>query len=189
MAKKYILLDRDGTIIYDKHYLSNPDDLELLPSSAKGLRQMQQMGFGLVMITNQSGVARGYFSEQDVKTVNDELVRMLKNEDVSIDGIFYCPHVAQDNCECRKPKTGLAKMAAKALNFELESSIVIGDKSSDIEMGKAIGATTILVRTGKGKSEELIAKPDFVANNLSDCAKIIKLLNFNEKIQEMENKL
>jgi D-glycero-D-manno-heptose 1,7-bisphosphate phosphatase len=186
MAKKYVLLDRDGTIIYDKHYLSEIEDVELLPNAAKGLRKIQQMGYGLIVITNQSGVAKGYFSQEQVEKVNKHLQEMLKDEGVFIEGFFYCPHDEKDNCECRKPKTKLANEAAKIFNFNPKDCFMIGDKKSDIDMGKNIKAKTILVRTGKGQVSEFEAKFDYVADNLDECAKIIKLLNFNKELDAFE---
>ena len=105
MAKRYVLLDRDGTIIVDKHYLADPAEVELLPGAAKGLRQIQRLGYGLILITNQSGVGRGKFTTETVDAVHEELVRQLKCEGINLDGIYYCPHVPEDDCNCRKPRT------------------------------------------------------------------------------------
>ncbi|MGD9637670.1 MAG: D-glycero-alpha-D-manno-heptose-1,7-bisphosphate 7-phosphatase [Alphaproteobacteria bacterium] len=189
MAKKYIILDRDGTIIHDKDYLSRPSEVELLPNAVKGLRQFQRLGYGLIMITNQSGVARGYFTEETVKAVNDELLKQLKAEGVTFDGVYYCPHGPDDNCSCRKPNIGLAKEAAKVFNFKMDKCIVIGDKASDVEMGKNMKALTILVRTGKGIEEEAKCQPDMVADNLTAAARMIGLASLLDEMSALEEKL
>lgn len=170
MRRRYALLDRDGTIIVERNYLKSIADLKLLPHSAEGLRKLSAQGFGLIIITNQSGIGRGLMTAQDVEAVHTELHRRLSNEGVQIDGIYYCPHAPDVNCGCRKPKTALALQAAKEHGFDPRESIVIGDKASDIEFGRALeAARTILVRTGYGKQHEHSAHPDQVADDLLTC--------------------
>lgn len=189
MAKKYIILDRDGTIIYDKDYLSKPSEIELLPGAVKGLRQLQRLGYGLIMVTNQSGVARGYFDEEAVKAVNKELLRQLREESIVFDAVYYCPHAPEDKCSCRKPEIGLVKEAAKVFNFKLDKCVVIGDKASDIEMGQKMNALTVLVRTGKGIDEEAKCSPDMVADNLTAAARMLGLAGLLDEMSALEEKL
>ena len=164
---RYALLDRDGTIIVEKHYLKSLDDLELLPGAAEGLRRLAAQGFGLIVVTNQSGIGRGLMNVEDVEAIHQQLWRRLLVEGVRIEGIYYCSHAAADNCECRKPKPGLGLQAARQHKFDLREAIVIGDKKSDIDFGRALGvARTFLVRTGYGKQFEHTARADQVVSDL-----------------------
>jgi D-glycero-D-manno-heptose 1,7-bisphosphate phosphatase len=176
--KRCAILDRDGTIIYDKHYLSDPVHVELLPGAAAGLRKMSALGLGLVIVTNQSGIGRGYFTTQQLDQVHARLKELLRLEEVVFDGIFVCPHTPEDRCECRKPRPGLLHAAAKALHFSIPDSFVIGDKACDLDLGKNAGATSLLVRTGYG--DELLKKcailPNHVATNLEMAADLIAAL-------------
>jgi D-glycero-D-manno-heptose 1,7-bisphosphate phosphatase len=179
------LLDRDGTIVVERNYLSRPEQLELLPAAAEGLRVLKQMGFGLVVITNQSGVGRGYFSAADLERIHDRFREILAAEGVLLDGIYCCPHTPEAGCECRKPKPGLAHAAARDLGFDPTSAIVIGDKACDINLGRNIGAMTLLVSTGYGG--ELITskavRPDLTADNLLQAAAIIHARTSCDSVQ------
>lgn len=176
--RRFVLLDRDGTIVVERNYLSRPEQLELLPGAAEGLRELREMGLGLVVITNQSGVGRGYFSTTDLDRIHDRFREMLAGEGVILDGIYCCLHTPEAGCECRKPKPGLALAASRDHGFDLASSIVIGDKACDIDLGKNIGATTLLVSTGYGG--ELITKdevrPNLIADNLLGAARLVQTL-------------
>jgi D-glycero-D-manno-heptose 1,7-bisphosphate phosphatase len=178
MFKRYILLDRDGTIIHDKHYLHDPEGVELLPQAVEGLKRMQGMGFGLAVLTNQSGVARGYYDEDAVKACNERMIELLAEEGVAIDGVFFCPHEPQDKCGCRKPKPGLMAQAAAELDFDPAQAFMIGDKSADVGLGKNTGATSILVRTGKGAKQEAKCahRADHVCDDLFAAALYIESL-------------
>lgn len=178
MSKRYVLLDRDGTIIFDKHYLSDPDGVELLPGAAEGLKRMQDMGFGLAVLSNQSGVGRGYFDEASVKACNRRLAELLTVYGVTIDGAYYCPHAPEEECDCRKPAPGLMEQAAQTLGFDPRESYMIGDKAADMGVGKATGATTILVLTGKGEKHrpKCADETDHVADDLVHAASIIENL-------------
>ncbi len=173
--RRFVVLDRDGTIIVERHYLSDANQVELLPSTAKGLRQIAEMGMGLVIVTNQSGVGRGFFDEARLAEIHQRLQELLAAAGVYLDGIYYCPHIPDDGCLCRKPQIGLLQRAAQELEFDLQDSFVIGDKPCDIELGKNAGATTILVRTGYGAEvaakEEIAA--DFVVDDLWAAAQTI----------------
>lgn len=168
----FVLLDRDGTIIKECHYLSDPERVELLPGAAEGLLLMQEMGLGLVAVTNQSGIGRGFFDEIRLGEIHQRMRELLAAEGVFLESIYFCPHTPADDCRCRKPHKGLVEMAAKELEFNPEDSFVIGDKSCDIELGQRVGAKTILVRTGYG-AEVAVTKtvsPDYVVDNLLEAA-------------------
>jgi D-glycero-D-manno-heptose 1,7-bisphosphate phosphatase len=168
-------LDRDGTIVADRHYLSDPDALEFLPGAAEGLRKMSDMGYRLVVITNQSGIARGFFSTARLEEVHDRMRRMLDSIGVRLDGIYHCPHGPEDGCDCRKPALGLMQQASRDLGFDMSESIVIGDKDSDIEFGRRAGSVTMLV-AGLGPRASSAATPDYVVGNLDEAADIMQRL-------------
>lgn len=173
--RRFVLLDRDGTIIVEKNYLSNPDHVKLIPSALEALRKFKKLQLGLLIITNQSGVGRGYFSLRDLKLIHERMTDLLASEEIVLDGIYFCPHKPEDNCSCRKPKLGLVEEAAKKHSFDPKLSFVIGDKAIDIEMGKRLGATTFLVRTGYGKqAEKERINPDHVVDDLEAALPLIK---------------
>lgn len=177
VAKKrnYVLLDRDGTIIVNKHYQKDPDVTELLPYAKEGLELLRAAGFGLIMITNQSGIGRGYLSRSDLAAVNRRVISELGGGDDYFDGIYYCPHVVGDDCLCRKPRTGMLELAALNLGMNLCETYVVGDREIDVMAGDAVGATTVLVRTGGGAETERnkLADPDYAADDLLDAARWI----------------
>jgi D-glycero-D-manno-heptose 1,7-bisphosphate phosphatase len=168
---KAIVLDRDGTIIVDRHYLADPDALELKPGAAAGLRRMSDMGFRLVIITNQSGIARGIFSSSRLEEIHARLTQMLHSVGVRLDGIYFCPHAPGDRCGCRKPKLGLMQRASEELGFDMSEAIVIGDKESDVEFGRRAGAVTLLI--GKPQSPVPSTAADHVVADLEEAANII----------------
>ena len=141
-------LDRDGTIVVDKHYLADPDGLELLPNALDGLLELRDLGARLVVVTNQSGVGRGYFPAETVERMHKRLRELLAEGGVELDGIYVCPHAPGDGCDCRKPGTALFERAADELGLDLGASFVLGDKEADVEAGRRIGATPVLVGPG-----------------------------------------
>ena len=147
---KAIFLDRDGTIIVEEFYISDPAKVKLLPNAAEGLKRMSALGLGLIVVSNQSGVGRGYFDDACVARINDRMNELLAEHGVKLDGIYYCPHAPEKNCECRKPMPGLIHKAAAVHGFKAQETYVIGDKVCDLELGHAVGAETILVQTGYG---------------------------------------
>jgi D-glycero-D-manno-heptose 1,7-bisphosphate phosphatase len=175
-ARRFVVLDRDGTIIIEREYLSDPQQVELIPGASEALRRLRQLRLGLAVVTNQSGVGRGYFDAARVNLVHKRLDALLAADGVYLDGIYVCPHTPEEGCLCRKPNTGLAEMAAKDLGFDLGAVFVIGDKQSDIEMGQRIGATTILVRTGYGAevAGSRTVSPDFVVDDLKAAAQTVE---------------
>jgi len=175
MGRRFVILDRDGTIITERNYLGSPTGVELLPNAAAGLRAFQDRGFGLIVITNQSGVGRGYFDMETVGRVHARLLTLLEEEGVALDGIYVCPHEPSAGCSCRKPATGLIARASRELDFDASEAIVIGDKDCDVELGRRIGATTVLVLTGYGRRNMATARvsPDLVATDLYHAAILI----------------
>lgn len=180
--QRFILLDRDGTINAEQHYLSDPSQIELIPGVAAGLRRLSEIGFGLVVITNQSAIGRGYFDQSRLDLIHHRLIELLSEEGIKLDGIYFCPHTPEDECQCRKPRTAMVESAARDLNFDPGNSFVIGDKPCDIGLGRAVGATTILVRTGYGHqfSNDVTLKPDFVVSDLIEAADVIEGLLASE---------
>ena len=147
-----MFLDRDGVLIENAHYLARLSDIRLIPGAAAGIRRLNLAGVPVVVITNQSGVARGYFPESFVREAHAFLDDLLAREGARIDGWYYCPHHPDYglDCECRKPKPGMLRTAAHELNLDLARSWLIGDNLTDCEAGTAAGCRTILVRTGHG---------------------------------------
>ena len=176
--RHFVVLDRDGTIIVERQYLSDPSEVELIPGAASGLRQLSEMGLGLVVITNQSAVGRGFFDQARLDLIHRRLCELLNAEGVHLDGIYVCPHRPEDDCPCRKPRPGLLELAAQELDFDPQACFVIGDKACDIELGRRVGATTFLVRTGYGAqvTAETTVIPDYVVDDLWDAAQVIERL-------------
>jgi len=170
-----ILLDRDGTIIEDTHYLHDPDQIRLLDGAVEGLQYLCEVGYTLAIVSNQSGVGRGFFDEAAVEAVNTRLRSLLLERAITLHGIYVCPHAPAQQCPCRKPAIGLAQAAANDLGFKLTDCTVIGDKAADVDLGLAIGGRGILVRTGKGAQAEpaLLARANYVADDLLDAAQWI----------------
>ncbi len=180
------ILDRDGTIIADRDYISDPDEVALLPNAAPGLRRLAALGLRLVVVTNQSGIGRGYFDESQLAAVNARMAELLRGEGIEIAGIWHCPHRPDDGCSCRKPNIGLVDRAATELGFDPGRAVVIGDKASDIELGKRLGATTILVRTGDGAETAAsgAAEPDRIAHDILDAADFVAGLIEQDRIRD-----
>jgi D-glycero-alpha-D-manno-heptose 1-phosphate guanylyltransferase len=179
--RRFIVLDRDGTIIVEREYLSQPEQVSLIPGAGAAMRKLRQMGFGLVVITNQSGIGRGFFDQAQLERIHQRLEQLLEDEGVRLDGFYVCPHVPDDNCDCRKPRLGLMEKAARELGFIPQNSIVIGDKACDIDMGRMAGAVTFLVRTGYGDQSENTVAADFVVDDLPLAARSIGRLLGRER--------
>lgn len=179
MAKKNkaVFLDRDGTLIKERNYLNKIRDISFFVSTLPALKLLQSAGFKLIITSNQSGVARGYLTEKKLKAINLRIEKKLKSEGIEITATYYCPHLPEDNCDCRKPKTKMIFDAQKKYKLDLSKSYVIGDKLTDIKFGQNAGVKTILLLTGYGRKEWRIKseadgsiKPDFVARNILDAA-------------------
>jgi D-glycero-D-manno-heptose 1,7-bisphosphate phosphatase len=177
-----VFLDRDGTVNEEVGYLSDLAHLRLLPNAAAAIRRLNEAGFKVVLVTNQSGVARGYFPETFVHETHELLTRMLAEQGARLDGIYYCPHHPRAGnshytmaCDCRKPGTGLLDQAVRDLDIDLKRSFVVGDKWSDVELGQRAGTRSILVRTGfspdnpGNQRPPRIAEPDLIAHDLAEA--------------------
>lgn len=170
-----VFLDRDGVIVEERNYLSRTEDVVLLEGAAEGIRLLSSVGLKIVIVTNQSGIGRGFFSEVDYLKVMERMFALLGKEGARIDRAYFCPHAPWEECGCRKPLPGLVKKAAMELSIDLRKSFVVGDKRSDMELARSIGAKAILVRTGYGADEEKAGEPiwDAVADRISDAAALI----------------
>jgi D-glycero-D-manno-heptose 1,7-bisphosphate phosphatase len=168
-----IFLDRDGVIIREKNFQCDPETIEFIPGSIDALLRLE--GLLMVVVSNQSGVARGYFSQNDVVKFNQALDARLKRDGVSISAWYFCPHGPDDACSCRKPRPGMILRAARELPINLEQSWIVGDKSTDIATGNAAGLKTILVQTGYAGKEPgaKMVRPDHIANDLLAAVEII----------------
>ncbi len=157
MSKLAVFLDRDGTIIEEMGFLSDPSKVALLPGAADAIARLREAGFLVVVLTNQSGIARGYYTESELGHVNDALQQMLTERGARIDAFYFCPHHPEFgdkvDCSCRKPKTGMADKAARELGIDLARSYFVGDKCSDVELGVNAGGKPIMVMTGYGSEE------------------------------------
>lgn len=176
MSRRAALADRDGTINVEVPggYVLEPDAMELLPGAAAGLRDLREAGLAIVVVSNQAPVARGWIDAEALDRINRRMRELLAREGASVDAIYSCLHDAPDGCRCRKPEPGLLLDAAADLGLDLDASFVLGDKGSDIEAGRRVGATTILVRTGQGAlALEAGVRADHVADDLSAAAAII----------------
>jgi D-glycero-D-manno-heptose 1,7-bisphosphate phosphatase len=171
---KVVILDRDGTIIVDRNYLSDPNGVELLAGAAEGLRWFYEHGYRLVVITNQSGVGRGFLSLSQLDAIHDKLHQMVSDLGVRLEHIYFCPHAPEADCDCRKPKPGLLLRAAAELHFRPSDAMVIGDKPTDIEFGRSVGATTILIAADTSQVVE--PKAHFVVPDLACAARAIECI-------------
>jgi histidinol-phosphate phosphatase family protein len=171
-ARPAVFLDRDGTLVVERGYLSDPDQIELLPGVAGALRALSAAGYSLVVVSNQSGVGRGLFSLTRVHEAMARLRRELRVCGVELDAIYFCPHRPEDGCACRKPGGELLRRAAEDLRLSLRDSAMVGDKRLDVETAHRAGIAGVLVRTGYGREEENAGAPgarppELVADDLA----------------------
>ena len=168
MKKPAIFLDRDGTLNLEVNYLSRPEDLVLFPFSSQAVRLINQNDFWVILITNQSGIERGFFTLETLGQIHQKLIKELKKENALLDGIYFCPHISETKCSCRKPEPGMIENALKDFDIDLQNSWMIGDKAIDIETGHNAKTKTALVQTGYGKKEilKLKKKPDLIGQNV-----------------------
>jgi D-glycero-D-manno-heptose 1,7-bisphosphate phosphatase len=174
---KLIILDRDGVINQDSDdYIKSPDEFIPIPGSLEAIAQLNHAGYTVMVATNQSGIARGFYDIDTLNRMHEKLKRLLNNFGGHVDGIFFCPHGPDDHCNCRKPKTGLYQEIAERLNTSLTDVPVVGDSLRDIQSARAVGASPFLVKTGKGettlaKGDELEGVPVF--KDLAECVEIL----------------
>jgi D-glycero-D-manno-heptose 1,7-bisphosphate phosphatase len=171
-----VFLDRDGTIAEEVGYLNHVSRFHMFPFAAQAIRQLNQAKFPVIVITNQSGVGRGYFPESLVGAVHELMTFQLGKDGAYVDALYYCPHKGDDACDCRKPKPGMLERAAREHRLDLRHSFVVGDRYGDIALARSVKARAILVRTGYGEGEiqwhsaKWPAPPDFIADNLVGAA-------------------
>ncbi len=159
--KKAVFLDRDGTINVERDYLFRREDFEFISGVPQAIKKINDAGFLVVVVTNQSGVARGYYSEADVKLLHDFVEQQLASQGAHVDAFYYCPHHPDKGhapyrkaCSCRKGEPGMLLDAARDLNIDLTQSFIVGDKLADVEAGLAVESTPVLVLTGHGEREK-----------------------------------
>lgn len=171
--RRAVFLDRDGTIIHEKDYISDPEQVELIPGAPEALRLIRKMGFMGIVVSNQSGVGRGYFAPDVVEEVNRRMEDLLRSRGAGLDDIFVCPHAPEEDCACRKPRPGLLLEAAARYGIDLKGSYMVGDRDGDIGAIASVGGKGILVLTGYGSETwrrwRWGHKPHFVARDLLEA--------------------
>jgi D-glycero-D-manno-heptose 1,7-bisphosphate phosphatase len=185
MGNIAVFLDRDGTVNEEVDFLTSPRDLRLIPRSAEAIRRANDLDLRVIIVTNQSGVARGLFTEAELLEVHRILAGRLADEGARVDGIYYCPHHPSEGtgaylkeCDCRKPNTGMIERAAREFRIDPARSYVIGDRTVDVGMAKNAGARAILVLTGYGRAELKFCERDgiqldYVADDLYDAMEFV----------------
>jgi D-glycero-D-manno-heptose 1,7-bisphosphate phosphatase len=173
--KRLVVVDRDGTLNEERHRLSSPEQVALLPGAAAALRSFRDLGFSIAVVTNQSVVARGQVDVAGLARIHQRLQTLLQAGGAWVDAFYYCPHLPGAGCPCRKPGTALLEQAAADFDVRLEEAFVIGDQATDIEMGRRAGATTLLVQTGYGHStlSASVVTPAYVVPDLVAAAAVI----------------
>jgi D-glycero-D-manno-heptose 1,7-bisphosphate phosphatase len=184
--RQAVFMDRDGTVSEETGYTGQVEHFRLYPCAAPAIRRLNQAGLRVILVTNQSGVARGYFSENAVQRIHATLQQELAREGACLDAIYYCPHHPEGTvseyrrqCDCRKPGPGMLERAAREFDLDLAASFMVGDRYRDLETGFRAGARSILVLSGYGEAEYASdsqrwrRQPDYVARDLSDAAEWI----------------
>jgi D-glycero-D-manno-heptose 1,7-bisphosphate phosphatase len=177
--RRAVFLDRDGTIGEELGYVNHIDRFQIFPYAAESIRELNRAEIPVIVVTNQSGIARNIFPESLVHEVHKKMVAELAAGGAWIDGIYFCPHKSEDACECRKPNPGLLERAAREHSLDLTSSWIVGDRYADLEMGHAAGSRGILVMTGYGRGEYELHRatwprqPDGLAENLKHAVRNI----------------
>ena len=181
MKKPAVFLDRDGTINIESGYIRNLDDFKLMPGAAFAIKQLNALDILAIVVTNQSGPARGFYEESWVHQLHARMNELLAAEDAHVDAIYYCPHLPEGvvpeytlACGCRKPATGLIEQAMERYSVDLAKSYVVGDKATDVELAQNVGCRSVLLRSGYGEmvingAYQWMVKPDHVAEDLYDA--------------------
>src|SRR3989442_1477214 len=181
-----VYLDRDGTLNFDPGYLNQPEQLRLLPGAGQAVGRLNRAGFKTVVLSNQSGLARGLITQDQLEAIHQRLRELLAEEGARLDGIFVCPHHPDEGCACRKPAPGLVQRAQRELGVSPENAIVIGDKATDVELARNVGALAVFVRSGNVPEEEQARMaerglaPDYVARDLTGAVRWILEMNKSE---------
>jgi rfaE bifunctional protein nucleotidyltransferase chain/domain len=169
-----VFLDRDGTINEHIEYLSEPDKFQEIPGAYQAIKRLRDLGFRIIVVTNQPGIGLGYFTKEDFYAVTREMMRQASAVGAAFDKIYFCPHSKADGCACRKPGVYFLERAAQELNVDLAKSYVIGDMTGDVQLGVSGGCTSILVKTGRGGDDGMFqASPQYVAGDLAQAAEWI----------------
>jgi len=169
-----VFIDRDGVINIDYGYVHKIEKFEFIPRVLDALKKLTKTDFKIIIITDQSGIGRGYYTYNDYQKIMEYMVKELEKNDARVDGIYRCPHSPEENCGCRKPSTRMLEKTKKDFDIDFKKSYFVGDKTKDIKCGENAGCKTILVKTGKaGTDGEYDAKPDFVVGDLYRAVKLI----------------
>jgi len=169
MSKKVVFIDRDGVINKEVGYLHKIRDFEFIDGVFDACLHFQKLGYSLIIITNQSGIARGYYNEDDFHLVNNWMIDQFENQGVSILDVFFCPHGPESTCDCRKPKPGMFNQANDKYNIDMENSWMIGDKEADVQAANAAGIkNTILVKSGH-EIDEASSKSQFILDSIKQA--------------------
>ncbi len=167
---KAVFLDRDGTIVEDNDgYINNPSRVKILPLASEAIKKFNEAGFKVIVITNQSGIGRGYFDGKTLGLIHQKMIELLAENKVLVDDIFYCPHIDEDRCTCRKPLPGMIAEAVLKHDIDLAESWAIGDSERDIAAGKNAGCRTILISNNKNAKTEA----DYIAENLEIASSLL----------------
>ncbi|MGH9704731.1 MAG: D-glycero-alpha-D-manno-heptose-1,7-bisphosphate 7-phosphatase [Candidatus Acidiferrales bacterium] len=151
--RRAVFLDRDGTIAEENGYVNHIGRFDIFPFAAAAIRRLNDLRWPVIVVTNQSGVARGFFPEEMVHRVNQKMMAQLAQGGAHVDAIYYCPHIREDGCTCRKPLPGMLEQAARELGLEWTGSFLVSDRFVDLQMGARAGCRNILVKTGYGRGE------------------------------------
>jgi D-glycero-D-manno-heptose 1,7-bisphosphate phosphatase len=181
MSRKAAFIDRDGVLNEERAFVHRAEDFVFVPGAVQALRALQAQGYLLVVVTNQSGIARGLYSEADYHALTRHIRERLESEGIHLDAVEYCPHLPDApveryriQCDCRKPKPGMLNRAIRALGIDVGASFLVGDRLSDVEAGRAAGiGRCFLVRTGYSLTEEAVARADGVYEDLRACAEAV----------------
>jgi D-glycero-D-manno-heptose 1,7-bisphosphate phosphatase len=186
VKQRAVFMDRDGTISEEVGYINHPSRFRLFPFAVAAIKQLNENGWLAIVVTNQAGVARGYFPERMIETVHADMTKQVAEADARIDAIYYCAHhpsvgepAYRFDCDCRKPKPGLIKRAAEDFSIDLARSWMIGDRYSDVELARNAGVNSVLVMSGYGRGEwehqrpSWTVQPDLVAENLLEAVRVI----------------
>lgn len=180
--RRAVLIDRDGTLNVEVHYLHRIEDLVLVPGAIEAIRALNQAGYLVLVVTNQAGIARGYYDEAALHRLHDHLAQLLVAAGARLDGIFFCPHHPDfgSPCNCRKPAPGMLLRAAAEHNLDLRRCWLVGDSAGDMGAGRAVGCRTLLVRTGYGAQTEAMldtadrsSRPDAIVDDIGAAVRLI----------------
>jgi D-glycero-D-manno-heptose 1,7-bisphosphate phosphatase len=177
--RRAVFLDRDGTISEEYGYANHISRFQMFPFAAAAIRRLNEAEIPVIVVTNQSGVARGYFGEELVASIHKRMSYELAAGGAHVDGVYYCPHVRADGCKCRKPELGMLEQAAREHHLEIPGSTVVGDRYSDVALGHVAGCRSIFVLTGYGRGDyewhhaSWPRQPDDVVENLAEAVGLI----------------